>query len=642
MKRYLSAVILICMLGALCFTVLPSAAAESTLTTDKEVYEVGEPIMVSASSGNGGKHDWVGILPKGAEAWGTVRWIYLSDMNGAVDITKAPNTTSNSYLAPYKTFPAGEYTLYLMPDDLSINGNESRALAKVDIRIGGEDEFEPVKMKVPTGAECGLLRAGEGLADGDVTLALPSGHNAENIYMYWGDENGRLEGYGRVASFKVGSSWTTELVCEMREGIYIPEGATSLLMYSQNRIHGISEEYYAMEIPNAVAYEFPTEKPLMEFQVVSDAHISTELHAEHFKDMLEDITDNSPDSIGIFAVGDMVEKGSERAQWEELWSIYDSVEGAPPMYLGLGNHETYGFPSYSAALDRFLENARFPEGYEKPDAPYYDLWIGGIHFIFLGDSDLPVETVKATIGYEQYGWLAEKLAENADGRPIFLFMHQPLRDTVAGSSADEGWWGIEDGDVLRAMLEEYPQVIMFNGHTHWTLDSENTMYGGGEEAAIFNTASVGYLWSSYYKTAGEYLEGSQGYYVKIYEDMILVQGRDFATGEWVPSAQFILSDKTIPEDVGGGEIDIPEPKPTDKPIEKPTDAPDEKPTSAPTGQVTEGLGEIPESEVTDKPEAADTDSFADEGGCGSSIAACGATAIISLLGIAITCIRKKR
>ena len=67
---------------------------------------------------------------------------------------------------------------------------------------------------------------------------------------------------------------------------------------------------------------------------------------------------------------------------------------------------TVAAAAFSAALDKFLDNIRLPEGYEKPETPYYDLWIGGLHFIFLGDTDLPSEDVKATIGNEQYAWLS--------------------------------------------------------------------------------------------------------------------------------------------------------------------------------------------------------------------------------------------
>ena len=40
---------------------------------------------------------------------------------------------------------------------------------------------------------------------------------------------------------------------------------------------------------------------------------------------------------------------------------------------------------------------------------------------------------------------------------------------------------------------------------------------------------------------GEYLKGSQGYYVEVYEDKILVLGRDFTNSKWIPSACFIAN-----------------------------------------------------------------------------------------------------
>ena len=87
---------------------------------------------------------------------------------------------------------------------------------------------------------------------------------------------------------------------------------------------------------------------------------------------------------------------------------------------------------------------------------------------------------------------------------------------------------------------------MFNGHTHWTLNSENCMYVDEESLiTIFNTASVGYLWQSYYKPTGEHLDGSEGYYVRVYEDKIAVLGRNFVTGEWISSAQFVVNYTTV-------------------------------------------------------------------------------------------------
>ena len=82
---------------------------------------------------------------------------------------------------------------------------------------------------------------------------------------------------------------------------------------------------------------------------------------------------------------------------------------------------------------------------------------------------------------------------------------------------------------------------MFNGHSHWTMDSERNGYIREGYPSIFNTAATAYLWTSYNIITGENLDGSQGYYIEIYDDMIMIRGRDFANGKWIPAAQYCLT-----------------------------------------------------------------------------------------------------
>ena len=122
-------------------------------------------------------------------------------------------------------------------------------------------------------------------------------------------------------------------------------------------------------------------------------------------------------------------------------------------------------------------------------------------------------------------------------------MHQGMKNTVSGTSDSEAWWGINDDEKLRELLKEYPNVFFFTGHTHSTMNWPNSMYGGGKNAALFNTGSVADLWISNYNSTGEMLEGSQGLYVQVYGETVLVRGRDFETGEWVASAQFVVNER---------------------------------------------------------------------------------------------------
>ena len=40
-------------------------------------------------------------------------------------------------------------------------------------------------------------------------------------------------------------------------------------------------------------------------------------------------------------------------------------------------------------------------------------------------------------------------------------------------------------DTLKDILKEYPNAILFTGHTHWTLDSKQpALYGKGSNASF--------------------------------------------------------------------------------------------------------------------------------------------------------------
>ena len=101
--------------------------------------------------------------------------------------------------------------------------------------------------------------------------------------------------------------------------------------------------------------------------------------------------------------------------------------------------------------------------------------------------------------------------------------------------------GVKPVFATYQVLKKYPEVMMFSGHSHWNLDSNMTMLPGTSNfPTFFNTSSVSCLYTGYNVTAGEREEGSEGYYIEVYEDKILVRGRDFTTNSWRSSAQFVV------------------------------------------------------------------------------------------------------
>ncbi|WP_141500097.1 metallophosphoesterase family protein [Paenibacillus luteus] len=269
--------------------------------------------------------------------------------------------------------------------------------------------------------------------------------------------------------------------------------------------------------------------PILSFQVITDTHVTAEsdhIHNEHFGQALRDIAAHAASSVGIMHVGDVTDRGL-RAEYEELTRIWQEHKASlPPMWFTYGNHDIF--------LGEWSNQLKLYERFTGMNGPYYDVWLDGFQFIFLG-SERGLKDF-AYLTEEQLAWLDEKLSEEVPRlKPVFVFLHQPLKNTVAGSLEAQGWYGVTQDEELKAILAKHPQVIMFNGHTHWELEAGLACYREQEGmGTIFNAASVAYLWTN----EDEYKEGSQGYYVDVYNDKVVVRGRNFANSTWLSAAVF--------------------------------------------------------------------------------------------------------
>lgn len=500
---------------------------ERTLTTDKTAYTEEEPILATAT---GEGFDWVGLYLR-TDIPGTqtaIRWYYVArDGNRSgdtKDMRKAENTADNR--TALLDVPAGEYTIYLCEN------NGYNVLARINVTVTEDPTLQTVP-EAPSSVAYERTGCFPGAADGKLTITageedtLPGGYQA-----YWADGEGPLAGYTAFAPIPCTGKVTAY---DVAANTLIPKEADRILVYAVRR-NKRSEHAFEVMLPEGCnGYDLGT--PIYELQVISDIHITSSqshIHNTHFSSVLSDIQTLSPDSIGIFINGDITDSGTvaEYLCFEQL--LKNAGDRLPPVYASIGNHDLYAGP-YEEKLKIFLDHTR-----PGTDSVYYDLWSNGVHFLFLGS-----ETVgtNATLSAEQLNWLREKLAEDRDeNRPTYVFLHQGLIDTVAGTFAYQGWHGIEQATQLANILKAYPEVILFTGHGHWEMDSAHSMKARDERLpTIFNTAATAYLWNDACIATDVGFEGAQGYYLYAYEDKVLLRGRDFVTGQWIASAQFLVS-----------------------------------------------------------------------------------------------------
>jgi Icc protein len=270
------------------------------------------------------------------------------------------------------------------------------------------------------------------------------------------------------------------------------------------------------------------EQPIIVFQVITDTHVRADpehVHNHNFDRALKDIIRQSADSVGIMHVGDVTDHGNDDEFAEVHRILSDNKDGLPKLLWTTGNHDV-GLGIWDKRISKFLAETQMT-------GPYHDQWIQDYHFIFLG-TERGLELF-CDLSDVQLTWLDDKLAENASlDKPIFLFVHQPLMDTVGGSFKEQGWYGVTQDNQLKGILAKYPQVILFTGHTHWELEAGYARSEDDAMPAMFNASSVAYLWTD----LDEHKDGSQGYYVEVYAHKVLVKGRDFAAGDWIQGAQF--------------------------------------------------------------------------------------------------------
>lgn len=444
-----------------------------------------------------------------------------------------------------------------------------------DTQVQTEDTFGTTTL--PDTASFLLIDGSQGLGAGTFYMTLPEGSNATSYALYWSDANGnRLPGYSAFYEGKITSNYVLIMA---NEAFSVPEKAKSVVVYTYSERYGESAAFMAAtDFSNLT---FPKAgKKLAEFVVVSDTHVGRDKQAqESFTAMLKDIKATSPNAAGIFIVGSSVDAADDE-YYELLAQLYAKETGLPPLYRAVGTHEfltkgtyLYDENAYQANLQRFFKYVKHPNG-TALITPYYSFNLGTCTMIVLGADSY--QDGKAVISEAQLSWLSATLSSTNPEKPVFVFLHEPLPNTVTGTQDQHGCGDVYNYLEVQSLLDRYSNVVMFNGHSHRSISEDKTMFKLLEGSRIFNTASAAFLWTDD-GTGGYEIAGSQGYYVTVFEDAVLVRGRDFATGEWIGQAEYRFSIKKPEPVTAAAATAAPKPSATTKAPEE--TEPEEEKTS---------------------------------------------------------------
>lgn len=306
-----------------------------------------------------------------------------------------------------------------------------------------------------------------------------------------------------------------------------------------------------------VSDKYASEKvPTMTCHVLSD--IQGDLN--DFKKTLLDLNEVRPHTDAMVINGDITGRGYA-FEYEQVRQVLAQYPHPEKTYYTIGNHEFY---TAKWKDPNTLAQATWPNGVPESqhfqnfynftglDKVYYKREVNGYPFIFLGTEKYmhyhdPKMWDEVWMSNEQINFLKDNLEyynRLNKNKPIFVFSHHILPDTVSGSRQSPYLADYLQADKLFDIFKDYPQVVLFTSHTHWDLNlpdwaAKKTIKGGDPIGfTIVNTGAMETGWMSVGPQGGEKVspDGSsfnQGLYLEVFGNDVVIKARDFKRKQWI-------------------------------------------------------------------------------------------------------------
>jgi len=301
-------------------------------------------------------------------------------------------------------------------------------------------------------------------------------------------------------------------------------------------------------------------RPALTFGVVSDIHVTTSGTEARYEKALRLFKRRGADAVMV--CGDIADWGTVNSWWHvrAAWlRVFGGTDVVP--LLCTGNHDFEGWWYGDMAMHMHAEGhsedeaavkavgglkAEWERVFGEPYAPMRLRTVKGYDFVSAEYADGDDGKRRPDVA----GFLAanaERLRHS--GRPFFFFQHLPICGTTGDSVGRT-----DDGGAFQA-LRGFPNVIAFTGHKHRPFVDERQIWQGG--FTVIGTPSISYPSlvgheNGYTRRDGTAtnamqmiparrdLEGTQGFFVNVYDDRVVVERIDVeADGQEVAPAWIV-------------------------------------------------------------------------------------------------------
>ena len=334
-----------------------------------------------------------------------------------------------------------------------------------------------------------------------------------------------------------------------------PKGAKRIVVYDVNDNEVCTIPLGGLTPPNS--------EKLYSFGIISDLHISYNVYVawqpipklDNALSFFEaqgcafcvacgDLT-----NTGFYLRTDETVAGTEYLD-EQQFAQYKEIcdKHTIPVYELCGNHESY----YGKSI---TDNLELLEAYTGKGVLSYSVEQGGDLFLLCGQ-----DAGSSVMSGADFQWLGEALEANKDRR-CFVFIHSHIDDNVEGGVEDSGnpafarensifgYWGATKTANFINLMKQYPNVILFHGHTHIKFEAQEFDKNANfSEENGFKSVHVPSLGAPRTLVSADGAwesddAGSQGYIVDVYEDGIVLNGWDFVGNKPVPLGTYKIPTK---------------------------------------------------------------------------------------------------
>ena len=271
---------------------------------------------------------------------------------------------------------------------------------------------------------------------------------------------------------------------------------------------------------------------LYSFGAISDIHLQDKTAQTDFQTAL-DYLDNNESVAFTCICGDLTTKGTD-ANLQDYKNYVQSYSPNTPVYGMSGNHDARN-GNIASKIETYTGHPL-----------YYSFEYQNDVFIFVG---INKELNGGLFTTAELQWLYDTLEANRNKR-CFVFEHVRPQDTCGNAYGIYNYdiWGGTEQTVFESMMKHYKNVILWHGHSHLKFNLQTKDNKANYEHDLFGIHSIHIPSLAVPRTGDitgatsrkELYAESEGYVVDVYENVIVLRGRDFVNAKFLPIATYCL------------------------------------------------------------------------------------------------------